>query len=579
MALERHTISNASLRVIQAHMTDLLFQKGVSPAEIGLPTPQYSVQVDGSMRIERDVAITLTDRTRIYADVYRPEGVAKVPAILAWAPYGKHLSALSQYANIPDDMGARGCGVDPAWLSPHAGFEGPDPVPWTGAGYAVITVNPRATWWSEGDYASVWGEREAHDVAEVITWAGTQSWSSGKVGMTGVSYLAIIQWWVAALRPPYLAAINPCEGLTDVYREFMFHGGIPDTGFPPFWQHNRLKYSTSKVEAIADMVAAHPLDDEYWAGKRPDLARIEVPAFVIASWSDQGLHTRGTLAAFEQIHSRDKYLLIHGRKKWQYFHQPSTFEKQHAFFERFLKEKENSAVNSWPRVRYELRTAYYKGVQCSANVWPLPDRTLRRFHLDADDGTLKDTAPLNLATTSYPATEEGNDVKFEYVFDRRTDLVGSAALHLWISTESADDADVFVGLKKLDVNGKAVDFPFANTLEKGPVALGWLRASHRKLDAVRSTPDRPWHTHQDEIPLVPGEPTLIDIEIWPSGTRFEAGERLQLLIRGSDLYTRATFSRHKPTRNNGSYVISTGADHGSTLVIGVVKDAYEVQSE
>jgi predicted acyl esterase len=560
-------------------MTDLLFQKGVSPAEVGLAPPKYSVQVDGSMRIERDVAIALTDGTRIYADVYRPEGVTKVPVVLAWAPYGKHLSGLSQYANIPDDMGGRGCGVDPAWLSPYAGFEGPDPVAWIGAGYAVVTVNPRATWWSEGDYASVWGEREAHDVVDVIKWAGTQPWSSGKVGMTGVSYLAIIQWWVAALRPLHLAAINPCEGLTDVYREFMFHGGIPDTGFPPFWQHNRLKYSTSKVEAIADMVAEHPLDDDYWATKRPDLTPIEVPAFVIASWSDQGLHTRGTIAAFEQIGSRDKYLLIHGQKKWEYFHQPSTFTKQRAFFDRFLKGQETTAVRSWPRIRYELRTAYYQGVQCGANVWPLPSRTLRTLHLDADGGTLRDTVPSKPATASYPASEEGGDATFEYVFDRRTDIIGSAGLHLWISTEDADDADIFVGLKKLDANGKPVDFPFANTLEKGPVALGWLRASHRELDSTKSTPDRPWHYHRVKTPLVRGEPTLVDIEIWPSGTRFEIGERLQLLVRGSDLYTRATFSRHKQTPNSGTHVITTGADHDSTLVFGVIKDANEVASE
>jgi predicted acyl esterase len=557
-------------------MTDLLFQKGVSPAVIGLPEPQYSVQLDGSMRIERDVAITLTDGTRIYADVYRPEGLADIPTLLAWAPYGKHLSGLSQYANIPDDMGVRGCGVDAAWLSPYAGFEGPDPVPWVGAGYAVITVNPRATWWSEGDYASVWGEREAHDVADVIQWAGSQSWSSGKVGMTGVSYLAIIQWWVAALRPRYLAAINPCEGLTDVYREFMFHGGMPDTGFPPFWQHNRLKYSSSKVEAIADMVATHPLDDDYWATKRPDLARIDVPALVIASWSDQGLHTRGTLAAFEQISSREKYLIIHGRKKWQYFHQPSTFVNQREFFDRFLKEKEDNSVRSWTRVRYELRTAYYKGVECTSNVWPLPGRTLRTLHLDASDGRLKDTLPSKSATASYSGGDEGNDVKFEYVFDRRTDLVGSAGLHFWISSENAHDADIFVGLKKLDANGKTVDFPFANTLERGPVALGWLRASHRKLDVAKSTPDRPWHSHQFEDPLTPGEPTLVDIEIWPSGTRFEAGERLQLLIRGSDLYTQATFSRHKPTRNSGNYAICTGPGRDSTLTIGAMKDVEEV---
>jgi hypothetical protein len=58
------------------------------------------------------------------------------------------------YSSIPDDNGARGCGVDPAWLSPYAGYEAPDPVLWANAGYAIISVNPRAMWWSEGEFAS-----------------------------------------------------------------------------------------------------------------------------------------------------------------------------------------------------------------------------------------------------------------------------------------------------------------------------------------------------------------------------------------------------------------------------------------
>ncbi len=51
---------------------------------------------------------------------------------------------------------------------------------------------------------------------------------------------------------------------------------------------------------MLDMGVAHPLDDEYWASKRPNFSKIIVPAYVIASWSDQGLHTRGTLEAFEK---------------------------------------------------------------------------------------------------------------------------------------------------------------------------------------------------------------------------------------------------------------------------------------
>src|SRR5262249_26848200 len=49
-----------------------------------------------------------------------------------------------------------------------------------------------------------------------------------------------------------------------------------------------------------------------------------------------------------------------------------------------------------------------------------------------------------------------------------------------------------------------------------PVSIGWLRASHRKLDPQRTLPYRPWHTHDEEWPLIPGQPVELHIEIWPT---------------------------------------------------------------
>ena len=68
--------------------------------------------------------------------------------------------------------------------------------------------------------------------------------------MTGVSYLTAIQWQVAPLRPPHLAAINPFEGFSDWYREFAYHGGIPETSFLPRAAAN-LQYSTTRTEDTA----------------------------------------------------------------------------------------------------------------------------------------------------------------------------------------------------------------------------------------------------------------------------------------------------------------------------------------
>lgn len=548
------------------HEQDLLFQQGSSPAEDGVPEPRFSVNTDDGMLIERNQAVSLTDGTVIYLDVFRPEGEQDVPALIAWGPYGKHNGG-AVYQQFKDESGNQGGGVKPEWLSAYTTFEGPDPRQWCDNRYAVINVDPRATWWSAGDYATFWDEREAHDTVDVIAWAGTQPWCNGKVGMSGVSYLAVAQWWAASLRPPYLAAINPCEGLSDVYREFAFHGGIP-SNFPTFWLKHRLKYSTTKVEAVADMMVDHPLDDSYWDTKRPDLSKIDVPAYVIASWSDQGLHTRGTLAAFEQISSPHRYLEVHGRKKWEYYHQPSTVNRQRQFFDRYLKDIDNG-VDDWPPIRLETRISSYHGVERTPTAWPPPETTFRRLFLDAGAHTLTEQAPQVEATARYEAGKDSaDDTSFDYTFTSAVDVIGGMKLRLWVEADGSDDMDMYVAIKKIDRDGNTVDFPFANVLEQGPTALGWLRVSHRSVDSDRSSNNRPWHTHLREDKLSAGQIVDVDIEIWPSGTRFEAGEGLRLLLRGSDFYTGAVMSRHLETRNNGNHLLHTGGSkYDSFLVI------------
>ena len=519
------------------------------------------------MRIERDVAISLTDGVEIYADVYRPESTETVPALIAYGPYGKHNGG-NVYAQFRDESGRTGGGVRPEWISAYTTFEGPDPRRWCSFGYAVVNVDPRGRWWSGGDFASMWNEREARDCADVIAWAGAQPWSTGKVGMSGVSWLAVTQWWAASLRPPALAAINPCEGLSDVYREFAFHGGIA-SNFPAFLQQHRLQYSRARVEDLAAMMADHPLDDGYWASKRPDLAAIDVPAYVIASWSDQGLHARGTLAAFEQLGSEHKFLEVHGRKKWETYHSPSAVERQRRFFDRFLKDIPNE-VDEWPPVRLEIRRAFYDGVERRPSAWPVPEATVRRLFLDAERGELADAAPAEAATVAYRADDPADGVSFRHVFAEPVDVVGSARLRLWVAAEDADDLDLFVALTKRDRDGEIVDFPYANVLEHGPLALGWLRASHRELDEERSTPTRPVHAHAREERLAPGEVVAVDVEVWPSGTRFEAGDALEVRIMGSDPYPGAALWRHPTTRNRGTHVVHAGGEWDSQLVLSVL---------
>jgi predicted acyl esterase len=178
------------------------------------------------------------------------------------------------------------------------------------------------------------------------------------------------------------------------------------------------------------------------------------------------------------------------------------------------------------------------------------------------------------AAVRYDPLDRDAAVIFDHRFEADTELTGHAKLRLWVEAEGADDMDLFVALQKLDANGDPVGFIFYAFYDNGPVALGWLRASHRALDAARSTPCQPVHLHTKEDLLKPGEPVAVDIELWPSSTLFRAGETLRVLVKGSDIYTDALpnlpFARHEDLRNAGTHVIHTGGAYDSHLLVPVV---------
>jgi uncharacterized protein len=536
---------------------------GLPPAEAGCPPMQHRTSHADGMLIEYDAAVPMRDGVEIYCDIFRLEGPGPMPVIVAWGPYGKHGPV--KYAIFPNH------GVDPAWISKYAGFEAPDPLYWTRHGYAVINVDPRGTWNSQGD-ATFYSAQEALDIYDLIEWAGTQPWSNGKVGMSGVSYLAIVQWRAAAERPPHLAAINPWEGVSDRYREMAYHGGIPENRFGPMWRSRRVPYSNQRVEDTVTMYAEHPLWDAYWESKTADLSRVEVPAYVVASWSDQGLHTRGTLEGFKRIRSKHKWLTVHGRKKWQYYYQPENVERLRLFFDRFLKGIENE-VESWPKVRLEVRERFYEGEIRDEAEWPLARTRYETLYLDAASKTLSGSSFAQESEVRY---ETDGRAEFVHRFAGPTELTGPMKLKLWVEAEGADDMDLFVGVQKLDSGGNLVPFSFLNALEDGPVALGWLRVSHRELDEERSTPEQPWHPHRRESRLAPGQVVPVEIEIWPSGTRFAAGEQLRLLVQATDVqqYPPGVVSMaHSVTRNLGTHVIHTGGTYDSHLLMPVIPRA------
>lgn len=517
------------------------------------------------MIIERDVAVMMRDGARLSANVFKPSTDGRWPVILSVTLYGKD--------KLPDRAGTffmrlAGIGIGDLRCSRFTAFEAPDPVYWTGQGYAVVQADIRGMYKSEG-HSGVLRRQDAEDYYDAIEWAAAQPWCTGRVGLMGVSYLAISQWYAAALRPPHLAAIVPWEGVTDIYRELAFHGGIPETKFVSLWAKRRMQAGRNRKFAAAEDILAerdkHPLDDAFWESKRPVLEDIEAPALVCATWSDHGLHSRGSFEGFVRIASKQKWLFTHGRKKWETFYGEEAVSWQKQFFDHFLRGIHNG-MERQPRVRLEVRKSHGQADVRAEAAWPLASVQPSPLYLCAQTGRLLKEPPAVQGQARYRSTRRSGQAAFTCKFDQQVELIGGMALKLWVSTSEGDDLDLFAVLRKLDASGREVYFSGHNGYERDAVAKGWLRASHRELDPARSTPLRPWHTHTRLQKLRPGEVVPVEIEIWPSATLFEAGSSLQLTIHGQDAVKYPAF-RHRDSVNRGWHTIFTGGPCDSCLTI------------
>lgn len=551
-------------------MTDLdrlsqdIFVAARAPEDFGYPGIHERRVVGEGLMIDYDLPVPMRDGAVIRADLYRSAvGGPTVPTLVIWSPYGKH-------GPVTWEM-FEGSEVEVEKLSAHTLVECPDPAVWCARGYALLVVDPRGTWGSEGDF-SIQSPQERQDQYDTVEWTARQPWATDRVGMAGMSYFGWSQWQAASTRPPHLAAILPYDGASDAYREVAFHGGIPNDQFMRTWAARKTMWGRNRVEDWQRAIVAHPLLDAFWKSKQPDLERIDVPVYVVASWTDHGIHTRGSLEGFRRIGSPHKYLEVHGRKKWSRYYWDESVERQIAFFDRFLKGEHNE-VDDWPAVRLEVRDGFCSGRWREEEEWPIERTRYVQLFLDAADGTANELPPAAEAVLSYEARSTDVRATFTHTFVQETELTGHAKLRLWISADGSDDADLFVAVQKTDTEGAVVNFPYFTLQDDGQSTHGWQRVSHRELDTVRSTPQQPVHLHEREQRLAPGEIVPVDIELWPSSTLYRPGESLRVLVKGTDIqaYPQDTFvAGHTSDRNRGVHRLHTGGRFDSHLLVPVV---------
>ncbi|PYI05104.1 alpha/beta-hydrolase [Aspergillus sclerotiicarbonarius CBS 121057] len=534
---------------------------------------------------EKDIPIAMRDGTVLRGDVFRPlskDGIP-LPALLPWSPYGKTGSGAFTWLGVPKDS-----------LSGLEKFEAPDPAEWCPRGYIVVNVDARGCFDSEGDIF-IFGTQEGRDGHDTIEWIAEQPWCDGNVALVGNSWLAITPWFIAAEKPPHLKAIAPWEGLGDFYRESICRGGIPNA---MFWELLMKEFNgRSRREDVAAMIERYPLMNAYWEDKRPRLQDIEIPMYILASYST-GLHTEGSLRAWK--------LRIHPTQEWFDIYQPFANDDLQRFLDHFLLGRDNG-WESTPKVRLSLLRYNKPPISFRAEERYPPSRMeYNTFYLDATKeggsvaGSLQTAPPTEAATTSYQSDLwEDDGVYFTLTFTEPTELIGSSQVKLYISTPSTNDMDIYIIIRKLDRSGTPLlnyNIPWEHQLPNttpdtipdeniykyvGP--SGRLRASKRasttqEPDMLESRkqsqePTELFFPHDKSEKIRPGGVVELKIPIWAGGIVFEEGETLRLEIKGHDPILPEYPALRKGPRNlnRGRHVVYTGGEFLSALTVPLTR--------
>ena len=533
---------------------------------------QQRTEVRDGMRIDWNVPITMDDGLVLRADIFRPVKDGKFPVILSYGPYAKNLAFQDGYPSAWQRMAEKHPDVTAGSSNLYQSWEVVDPEKWVPHDYACMRVDSRGTGCSAG-FIDHFSPRETQDFYDCIEWAGAQPWSNGKVGLNGISYYGINQWHVASLQPPHLTAMCIWEGAADWYRDMTHHGGILST----FWENwydmqvktvqygagERGKRSRVHSELVcgpetlsdeelaknrADFgaeIVSHPLDDEYHKARSPKWDKIITPLFSAANWGGQGLHPRGNFEGFVRSASKQKWLEAHGIEHWTHFYTDYGREQQLRFFDYFLHGKKDAWAKQ-PKVLLQVRHVDKFEPRAEAE-WPLKRTRWTKFYLDPASMTLTTKKPSGVTQLKFAAMGDGLTF-LTPPLAKETEITGPSALKLFASSSTAD-ADFFIVLRVLTGDLKEIVFQGAIDPHT-PVAQGWLRASHRKLDRKLSKPYRPYHTHDEKQPLKKEEPVELDVELWPTSIVVPAGYRIGLSIRGKDYeYGGATGGRLSNFKN------------------------------
>lgn len=500
---------------------------------------------------ERDLRVPMRDGVRLAADVFRPRAAGRFPALVAVSPYGKGIQSLPLPPQPPRA---------PWW---NGAVEAGDPEYLVSRGYAHVIADVRGTGWSEGAYRGWMSRQEAEDGYDLVEWVAAQPWCDGNVGMAGISYFGTIQLAVAALGPPHLKAIMPFNAPADFYRECAYHGGILQTFFDALYSRfisggisvtleglsaDERRRRSEEVKVlhpdlvmyphlwnIADNpamspcffdVLAHPTDGPFYHERSawPRYDRIRVPAFFGSGWWAYGhQHLAGAFRNYLGVDVPKKLLV--GPPVTEDRPLPPWYnELLVRWYDHWLKGVDTGIMDEPPIRLWVMGEERWR----EEHEWPLARTEWRRLYLrrwGALAWTPEHVPDRPDVFVQQPLDETDTVAKLTYAtapLAGPLEVTGPVALHLYAAIDQPD-GNWIVALNDMAPDGSVLE-----------VNRGFLKASHRALDAQRSLPGRPWHPHTAGDPVEPGRVYEYVIELNAMSNVFRAGHRIVLEIASID---------------------------------------------
>ena len=541
------------------------------PADYGRP-PTYQKMIS-----ELDVTVAMRDGVKLCVDVYRPATDEKLPSLLAFAIYNKDFQGPDMAEAMPPQPA-----WTPLWTGPQ---EAGDTHFLTSRGYVHVIGSPRGVGKSEGGGSREW------DSYDLIEWIAAQPWCDGNVGMVGISGFGAEQFHVAKQQPPHLKAIFPFDprgaygvlgsfreeypgGVLHLFRYLVGHfSAIHQHKGPPgklpepretYWREamanpdyrmypnvfNLLAQKGQHMPPYFDLLIDPYDKEEVVERSEADFAKIKVPVYTGSGWYGYTYktHLNGAQSYFANIAAPKKLMFTgpaHLERPFHSFHHEIL-----KWYDHWLKGIDTGVMREAPVKFWVMGENKWR----EAGDWPLPETEWTKLYLrNWERLTPEPFTPASVdqftppdAFVQMPPSQTTVIQKLRYLSEplaQDTLIAGPAVLNLFAAIDQ-DDTNWIVVIKDVgpDVSVMTVregERELPKNLPEREVTRGWLKASHRALDAKRSKPWKPWHplTRAARKPVVPGEITEYSIEIMATANLFRQGHRVCLEITSLDLPT------------------------------------------